>query len=168
MARHERVVMIAAEGRDHGKAFRIREMPAEQAEWWAIRALSLLGGAGADLPDGTVEAGIAGLASVEATKGLASALTVVGLRTLPGITSPEALAGLKALLDEMMTCVSYVPPTRGGVALPDQSLAGGDFAQIEEIATRLKLRADVLELHLGFSLAGAVSTSGTTPSPVPA
>lgn len=164
MARHERLVTITADGRDKGKTFRLVEMPADQGEWWAIRALSVLGDAGVSMPPGTLEAGMAGLAAMEATKGMASALFVVGLRMLPGVNT----ANLKPLLDEMMTCITYVPPTARGVPLPEQPLKDGEYSQIDEIATRLKLRADVLELHLGFSLAGAVSTSDTTQSPAPA
>jgi len=72
---------------------------------------------------------------------------------------------LKPLLDEMMTCVQYVPPGQGVAA---QSLMDGAYCQIEEISTRLQLRAEILEVHLGFSLAGVASTLGTTPPAVPA
>ena len=35
-------------------------------------------------------------------------------------------------------------------------------SQIEEVMTRIKLRAEVLELHTGFSMAAAPLTSGDT------
>jgi hypothetical protein len=160
MARREKVVTIAADNRDKGKSFLIREMSADAGEWFAIRAMIVMGNAGTSLPDGAGEAGMAGLAAVEAVKGAASAMLLVGLRMLPGV-DPIAL---RPLLDEMKGCIQYKPPGN----LPVQSLMDGDHSQIEEIATWLQLRAEVLELHLGFSVAGIASTSGTTPPAVPA
>jgi hypothetical protein len=159
MARHTRLVTITDEGRDKGKSFFIREMPADAAEWWGIRALIAIGNAGLSLPSGALESGLAGLAQLEHSKGAASALFAIGLRMLPGVDA----RALQPLLEEMMQCVQYQPPGN----FPAQALNTGDLAQIEEIATRFKLRAEVLELHLGFSLAGALSTTDTTP-PAPA
>jgi len=160
MARQTRVVTITEDGRDKGKAFVLTEMPADQGEWWAIRALSVLGNAGIDLPKGALEAGMAGLASVEATSGAVKALFVVGLRMLPGVD----VFALKPLLEEMMTCIQYQPPGKFAA----QSIHDGVMSQIEEIQTRLQLRAELLELHLGFSLAGLASNSPTDPQPAPA
>ena len=42
MARKTKRVTITAEGRDKGKTFLITELPADQAERWAIRALLAL------------------------------------------------------------------------------------------------------------------------------
>jgi len=162
MSRRTKVVTITDEGRDKGKSFVITEMPADQGEWWAFRALIALGNSGASLPEGALDSAMAGLATMEASKGWASALFVAGLKMLPGVKASE----LKPLLDEMFGCVQYRPP--GGKGLPDQSINDGPYSQVEEIATRLKLRAEVLELHLGFSLAGAVSTTDTTPPAAPA
>ena len=160
MARNVRVVTITEDGRDKGKAFTLTEMPADQGEWWAIRALSVLGNAGVDLPNGALEAGMAGLASVEATSGAVRALFVVGLRMLPGVN----VNALKPLLDEMMTCVQYQPPGKFAA----QAINDGVMSQIEEIQTRLQLRAELVELHLGFSLAGLASSSQTDPPTAPA
>lgn len=156
MARRETRVTITDEGRDKGKTFILREMPSFDGEWWAIRALVVLGNAGLTMPAGVLESGMAGLAAMEQMKGAASALFLMGLRMLPGV-DPKAL---KPLLDEMMGCVTYQPPG----AFPAQALFSGDMSQIEEIKTILTLRAEVLELHLGFSLAGAVSTLATDPT----
>lgn len=51
MARKTKLVTIAAEGRDKGKCFLIREMPAMQSEKWAIRAILALGRADAEVED---------------------------------------------------------------------------------------------------------------------
>jgi hypothetical protein len=161
MARRERKVAITDQGsRDYGKTFVLREMSSDAGEWWAIRSLIVMGNAGVTLPAGVQSAGMEGLAYMEASKGLASALFAIGLRMLPGVNAHD----LKPLLDEMMACVQYKPPGN----LPLQPLHDGDLCQIEEITTRLKLRAELLELHLGFSLAGAESTTDTTPPAAPA
>lgn len=161
MARQVRSVTITEEGRDRGKTFVLTEMAADQGEWWAIRALSVLGNAGVDLPKGALEAGMAGLASVEATSGAVKALFVVGLRMLPGVNMQD----LKPLLDEMVAGIQYQPSGGGpGGRFPAQNLIAGPMCQIEEIKTFLQLRAEWIELHLGFSLAGAVSSSPDAPT----
>lgn len=160
MARRDRKVQISEENRDKGKVFVLREMSSDAGEWWAIRALIVMGNAGVTIPNGVQASGMEGLAYMEHTKGLASALFAIGMRMLPGVDAHA----LKPLLDEMMACVQYKPPGN----LPLQDLYDGDLCQIEEISTRLKLRAELLELHLGFSLAGAESTTDTTPPAAPA
>lgn len=156
MARHTRKVPITEENRDKGKVFVLREMSADAGEWWAVRALIVMGNAGVSLPNGVLESGMSGLAHMENIKGAASALLAIGLRMMPGVDAHA----LKPLLDEMMACVQYQPP--GGHAA--QELHEGEMSQIEEISTRLKLRAELLELHLGFSLAAVASTTDTAPS----
>lgn len=159
MARNTRLVTITDEGRDKGKSFLLREMSADAAEWWAVRALIVMGNAGVSMPAGVLESGLSGMAWLERSKGTASALFAIGLRMLPGVD----MRALQPLMEEMMGCVQYQPPGN----YPAQALMSGEMSQIEEIATRLKLRAEVLELHLGFSLAGAISTLDTAP-PAPA
>lgn len=156
MARLQRTLTITAAGRDKGKAFLLKEMPAEQGEWWAVRALILLANAGTALPEGSLDAGMAGLAAAEASTGVVTAMLAGGVRMLPGI-DPDRL---KPLLDEMMGNVLYQPPA----GLPAQDLLPGELCQIEEVATRLQLRAELISLHVGFSVAGGASTSGTTPA----
>lgn len=163
MARRDRVVTITdADSRDVGKSFILREMDAFAGEWWALRALTVMGNAGVNLPSGALESGMAGIAAVEASTGAVTALLIAGLRMLPGV-DPNAL---KPLLDEMMGCVLFKPS--GPHSLPPQALMVGEFSQIEEITTILKLRAELIELHTGFSLAGAKSILGTIPQPLPA
>jgi len=162
MARRERVVTITEPGRDQGKTFLLTELDAFAGEWWAIRALTVLGNAGVNLPGNALESGMAGIAAVEASTGAVTALLVAGLRMLPGV-DPNAL---KPLLDEMLACVRYKP--NGPQNIPPQPLMFNEFSQVEEIATILKLRAELIELHTGFSLAGAKSILGTIPQPPPA
>lgn len=152
MARRENRVTISEAGRDKGKTFLLREMPADAAERWAIRALLAVANSGGKLPDDALEAGMAGLALT------VRSFIVVGLRSLQGMRYGD----VSDLLDEMMGCIQYVPPTPGLAAQP---LFDGENSQIEEVATRLQLRWEVLQLHINFSLAGEQSTSGSTEPP---
>jgi hypothetical protein len=52
MARKERTVVIETEGRDLGRTYLLREMPASQAEAWATRLLLALGKGGVEVPEG--------------------------------------------------------------------------------------------------------------------
>ncbi len=141
---------VAAEGRDKGKKFLITEMPADQAERWATRGLLALANAGTKLPDGALDAGMAGMASF-------AAIAVMSLRTLQGLE----YAAVAPLLEEMMECVRVIPPGQ-----PDSStmpLLSGELSQIEEVKTRLQLKWEVLQVHVDFSLADALSTSKGPP-----
>lgn len=143
MARKEIRVTITAEGRDQGKVFVLREMPATQAEKWAFRAFLALAKAGVDIPPNIQDAGLAGIA-------------VLGFKALGGVSYDEA----ERLMDEMFKCISFQPdPRKPDITRPLME------EDIEEIATRAKLRMDVFELHTGFSLAGAASASQSTETP---
>ena len=142
--RKRKTLVIAAEGRDKGKAFVLCEMPARQAEAWGIRMMEALGRSGVAVPDGVAQGGLAGLASL-------------GFRALLG--APWALTG--PLLDEMFeACVSYQPSPKvlRGAGLPETPAVGPLIDDdTEEIATRLLLRSEVFELHTGFSVAAWLS-----------
>ena len=128
MARKETFITIDAAGRDQGKVFYIKEMSASQAEWWALRALMAMGRGGVEIPDNLRSMGIA-------------AMAVEGLKAISKIPPDEA----KPLLDELMTCVQAVPnPADKTVVRP---LIAAD---IDEVATRLNLRAEVFKLHVDF------------------
>lgn len=136
--RKTKMVTVEAEGRDRGKVFLVTEMPAMQAEAWAIRAFFALANAGVELEDGYENMGMAGLA-------------YVGLRALTRVRYEDA----KPLLDEMMTCVKIVPdPSNPAFA---RDLVGQD--DVEEAATLMILRAEVFELHTDFSIRDAISRS---------
>ena len=58
---------------------------------------------------------------------------------------------IEPLLDEMMSCVQYVGNPEKS---PDVKLAMSSVPDaIEEVTTLLTIRKELLELHLGFSLA---------------
>jgi hypothetical protein len=135
--RKEKVVTITMEGRDKDKQFLLTEMPADQAERWAIRAAVLISHTdmGEFIPPNMLSAGWA-------------ALAYGALQALHRIEFDE----LKPLLDEMMTCVQALPePSNHLIRTPliDNS--------IEEVSTRFFLRAELFNLHAGFSLADGLS-----------
>jgi len=137
MARRTKEVVITDDGRDKGKRFFLTEMSATQAEWWAVRVCAALVRAGIDIPDNIQEAGLAGLAAV-------------ALNTLAHLNHADA----RGLMDEMMECIQISPdPAHPQV---HRALIEDD---IEEVLTRVTLKREVLELHLGFSLRAAPSTS---------
>lgn len=133
MARKEIYYTVDTKGRDLGKVFFIREMSATQAEWWAIRAGMAMARGGVELPENFSDMGIAAMAGT-------------GLKMVSQIPADEA----KPLLDELMECVQFVPdPSNQNIK---RKLIDDD---IEEIATRLKLRVEVFKLHVDFFTAAA-------------
>lgn len=133
--RKEATVVIEASGRDAGKVFRLRELPASQAEAWGARLLLALSRAGVEVPDGFFDMGMAGVA-------------VMGIKALGGLSWDVA----KPLMDEMMACVQIQPnPSQPAVVRP---LIEDD---IEEVATRVQLRDEVIAVHTGFSVAAFIS-----------
>jgi hypothetical protein len=133
-------VLITDEGRDKGKCFLITELPAAQAEKWAMRALLLAAQAGVDVGNAKGMAGIA----------------VAGIQAIMGLR----FADVEPLMDEMFTCVQIRPDHAShdpNKAMYTRPLIETD---IEEVLTRIKLREEVLKLHLGFSIADYLSTLG--------
>lgn len=144
--RKHKVVTIAAEGRDKGKSFLIIEKSAYDAEKWATRALLALSQAGVEVGEDAMQSGALGIlvAGMEAFKVL-----------------PYDLA--EPLLEEMLTCISFVPDPDKINADTGRPLSRGlrtddDAGDIQEVATLLKLRSEVLDLHLGFSVTAALSS----------
>jgi hypothetical protein len=140
--------------RDIGKVFVICEMDAWQAEEWAERALEALADK-TEIPASIREAGMLGI-------------YIIGFRAIA--SSPWALK--KPLLDEMFaTCLSFQPDPnnpkvlRGAGTLRALGAEGGGVApagalvpsDTEEVATRLFLRDQIMELHVGFSVAAGLS-----------
>lgn len=128
-------LVITDDNRDSGKRFLITEMSASQSEEWAARALFAAMSCGVEIPDEVLGAGLAGVAAV-------------GIKALGRV--PFEI--VKPLFDEMMGCVQYEfePGRQGGT----RALIETD---IEEVATRLKLRKAVLDLHLEGFLGAAPS-----------
>lgn len=149
MARRTTRVTITAAGRDKGKTFELHEMPADQGERWANRAILAVANAGGKLPEGVLESGTAGLELTWRN------VLIVGLLAFKGLNFRE----VEPLLDEMKLFIFWVPPG----AAPLQTIFPGEDSQIEEVATWYTLRYELLQLHLGFSLADVVSTTDITP-----
>lgn len=127
-------VTITKEGRDKGKAFLLTEMPAMQAERWALRLLLALAKAGIEVPEGE---GMAALAQTSFS---------------PLIFGKIDLKEAEVLLAEMMDCVEIIPDPKANLArklYPDE---------IEEVATLFKIRMEVIALHTGFSFPAFPST----------
>lgn len=135
MARKTAMYPIQDEGRDKGKLFLITEMSAARAESWAMRVLLALMSGNAEMPDNFEELGMAGLAEL-------------GMKSLSGLKWEVA----EPLLAEMLECVQVIPdPSKTHV---QRSLIESD---IEEVATRMKLRMEVFKLHTDFLQAGVHS-----------
>jgi hypothetical protein len=151
MGRNTKVVTITDRGtperpnRDFNRRYLLTEMSADKAERWAIRLLMALANGHAKVPEDLAMSGLNGL-NVSIPQ-----LLVQGIRSLAFLRFED----VEPLLAEMMGCVQFMPPgMEQGVPLQ-----AGDAAQIEEVSTRMELRYEVLQLHLNFSLADALSNS---------
>ena len=121
--------------RDKGKTFVLTEMSARKAEKWASRVYFAIANARVPIPEGIEASGIIGLA-------------VIGLRAFESLRYQDA----EPLLDEMFDCVTIRPdPTNPNIERP---LVENDT---EEVATLLYLRQEIFSLHVGFSIADALS-----------
>jgi hypothetical protein len=135
MPRAATTYTVTDNGRDKGKVFVLTELPASQAEAWAMRALLALTNAGVDIPVGFERMGMAGMAQV-------------GIRALGGLKWEVA----EPLLAEMWQCVQFQPdPSKPNILRPVFE------EDIEDISTRIKLRAEVWKLHADFLKAVAPS-----------
>jgi hypothetical protein len=142
MARSTANFTVQDQGRDNGKVFVLTELPASKAESWAMRAILALMAGGVELPEGFDRLGMAGMAEV-------------GIKALSGLKWEVA----EPLLAEMWQCVQIMPDRSKPHVV--RNLIEED---IEEIATRIKLRAEVWKLHTGFLKAVAPSISGGSPA----
>jgi len=138
-------VHIKDENRDKGKVFILTEMSSAQAESWAMRALLALVGSNVNVPEGFAELGMAGLAEY-------------GIRALASLK----METLEPLLAEMFACYQIRPDRTKPHLLRDMSDSVGD---IEEVSTRLKLRAEWWALHMDFLQGVVGSTSQSEKAP---
>lgn len=135
MARSVVNYTVTDDNRDKGKTFVLTEMSASKAESWAMRAILALMEGGVDLPTGFERAGLAGMVEV-------------GIRALSHLRWEVA----EPLLNEMWDCVQYMPdPSKPHVV---RDLIESD---IEEVMTRVKIRAEIWKLHADFLKAVAPS-----------
>lgn len=124
--------------RDRGKIFRLTEWPAARAERWALRMVFAANKGGGELPLDLSGIGMEGIA-------------IIGINTfLRGAIADDVML---PLLDEILECVEIVRDP----AHPDVVTKVTPDLDIEEVATRMWLRGEVLSLHLGFSVGGALS-----------
>lgn len=137
MARKEVFVTITAESRDKGKEFRLTELPALQAEKWAIRAFLALARGGVPIPEDIKESGLMGIA-------------MLGVKMFGSMRWEDA----EPLLDEMFQCIQAVPEP-GNHAKVTQLFE----SSIEDPTTVLFLRKQIFGLHVDFSKLAAASTS---------
>lgn len=139
MARKEKLFLVEdgdeKTNRDFGKLFLIREMPARQAERWAMRALLAVARSGVDLPENIVGGGMQSIA-------------MLGIQAIMRVRFED----VEDLLDELMECVSIVPDPKKPKLVRDLS-----EDDIEEVKTMIILRKEVIELHVGFSQSGILS-----------
>jgi hypothetical protein len=139
MSRRTKEITIKTQGRDHGKTFLLTEMPAEEGEFWATRALELLE------KSGELKEKAAGMAALAEAAG-------AGINVARHLQDPS--------LNGMWQYVQFKPANHKA---PAQALRED---HIEEWQTRIELRVAFFHLHTGFfsseSPSGSVSTS--TPS----
>jgi len=152
MARRTREVLIdkdVPDNRDAGKLYVLTEMPATQAEKWAAKAFLGMAKGGIQIPDDLASSGMAGIA----------ALTIGAFANL-------RFADAEPLMDEMFaSCVAYVPDPSNrsiyrGAKVADLGNPIGRMLEddIEEVATRVKLRREVFDLHTLFFTNAVLST----------
>ncbi len=142
-----KTITIDADNRDKGKTFLLLEKPAMQTEKWGARAVSALSRHGIMLEDEFLNAG-------------AAAVFAAGVESLKRLPFEE----LDPLMDEMLSCITFVPDAKNvnpdtGRPMSRPLVLGDDKTDgdIAEVGTLLKLRGEVLELHLGFSIAAVLS-----------
>lgn len=128
MARKTRVFTVNDEkSRDNGRSYLITEMPADAAEWWAIRALQAILTTDAEIEFDTPFAQLA-------RQGLAAFAKIEPEKSRP-------------LLDEMFQCVRVKLPGSND----SREMLGND---IEEVKTRVLLRREIFALYFDFFESG--------------
>jgi hypothetical protein len=142
MARKHKVVAVPSfqgtNNRDFGKLFFITEWPAARAETWGLRMTMAFNRSSGALPMSMVGIGMEGIA-------------ILGINTfLRGSIQADEII---PLLDELLECVAIIRDPK----FPDVVTPITSPDDIEEVATRLWLRSEVLRLHTGFSPADVLS-----------
>lgn len=125
MSRKTSEFTVGTEGRDKGKKFLLTEMGVADAEAWGYQALSVMLKSGMDVPADAMLGGMA----VAATYGVKAFLA-----------GPYAEVG--PLLERLLACVQIIEPAVTRPLFHDD---------VEEIETRVRLRDEVIRLHVNFS-----------------
>lgn len=125
-------VTITAEGRDKGRKYLLTEMPALQAERWARHAIMAMSRENLDIRSEIAALGMYGF-------------ILGGMQAL----AAGDVDAVDKLMEEMLPQIKIVEEK---ITRPLQG--DGDFWEISTIKT---LRQELIELHLGFTLAELVS-----------
>lgn len=128
------------ENRDGGKSYLLTEMPALQAEKWGRHAIAACSRNDLDIKGELAKLGLLGF-------------YLVGFQALAG----GDVKAVDDLMDEMLICIQII--TGPNVVRP----LGGD-GDIEEPQTIIRLRKELLELHMGFTFAELASMLAATVS----
>lgn len=120
-----KTVDISGVDRDENKVYRITEMSAWKAEKIGLKIFFAMSDSSVDIPFDVVNAPLAKMVE----------LGLVAISKIP-------FHILEPIFDEMIQCVSFVLPNG-----QSRNLLQDD---IEEYMTILKIRKEVLALHLGF------------------
>ena len=123
--------------RDQGKIYLLTEWPAAQAEKWGLKMMLAYNRSSGSIPLDMRGIGMEGIA-------------IIGINTFlrGSVESKEVIP----LMDELLGCVQCIRDR----ARPDAVTPFTDD-DTEEIATRLWLRAEVLSLHINFSVTDALA-----------
>lgn len=122
---------VEDKNRDHGKCFFITEKSCDASEDWALRVFLALIANNVSVPDNYADLGMAGLAEM-------------GFKAFSQLNIEQ----IRPLLAEMMECVQIIPDPK--VMQKMRPLVSDD---IEEVSTKVKLRAATFGLHVDFSMA---------------
>jgi len=129
----KKIDVVIDSGRDLGKRFHITEMDSWKWARWMDRAIFAISKNGGSISPEVMDDGLQGL-------------IVFGLQSLTCMDFEQA----EPLIKELMECVQIKPdPTRIDFVRPGGLLDG----DIEDYKTYWRLRREVLEVHLGFSIA---------------
>ena len=129
-----KVLDVTINDRGEDKVFRITELSASAAEKWAFQLFFAMANSGLEVPEEIVEMGFAGVVQL-------------GLKALGQIKYEEA----EPLLEKMMECVQFIPNPSNKMVV--RFLMEED---IEDVQTRLKLRKEIIKLHVDFSKAASL------------
>lgn len=129
-----KVIDVTINDRGEDKTFRITELSASAAEAWAFQLFFAMANSGIEVPEDITEMGFAGVVQL-------------GIKALGGLKYEEA----KPLLDKMMECVQFIPDPHNKLVI--RFLMDED---IEDVQTRLKLRKEIIKLHVDFSKAASL------------
>lgn len=140
--------------RDKGKHFMLTELSALEASRWAWRMALAVKGTTAQVPVEFVGMGYVGVA-------------IRGINAF--LAADVDPARLMPLLDEMLNCVTRIHDPQNAPEIDAPLILEGDMPDILDMVTIEWLRAEVLSMHVGFSVTEAIyslitAVSGTLAS----